>query len=86
MEGLDQKTYSAKIDRSAQTLRDRHLSIPCRPFWGPLVAILDLTGGAALHAVKECPHAARLEFKSRVSELPKIIDLFQRIIFSLRVY
>ena len=28
---------------------------PRRPFWGPLVAILDFAGGAALQAVSERP-------------------------------
>ena len=33
----------------------RHVSRPCRPFWGPLAAILDFAGDAALQAVSECP-------------------------------
>ena len=54
-EGSDQKTYFAKVDRSSQKPRGRHLSRTPRPFWGPLVAILDFAGGAALQVVSECP-------------------------------
>ena len=35
--------------------RGRHLSRPRPPFWGPLVTILDFSGGAALQAVSERP-------------------------------
>ena len=38
----DQKNYLAKVVRSAQKPRVRPLYRPRRPFWGPLVAILDL--------------------------------------------
>ena len=34
---------------------DRHLSRPRPPFWGPLAAILDFAGSAALQAVSERP-------------------------------
>ena len=40
----------------------RHLSRPPLPFWGPLAAILDFAGGAALQAVSE-RLAARLVFQ-----------------------
>ena len=50
-----QKTYLSKVGRSAQKHRGRHLSRPFRPFWGPLVAILDFAGGAAVQAVSKCP-------------------------------
>ena len=40
----DWKTYLAKVDRSGQKQRCRPLSRPCRPFWGPLAAILDFWG------------------------------------------
>ena len=33
----------------------RHLSRPCRPFWGPLAAILDFAGSGVLRAVSKCP-------------------------------
>ena len=47
-ECLDQKTYLAKVDGSAPKPRGRHISRPRPPFWGPLAAILDFAGGAAL--------------------------------------
>ena len=43
----DQKSYLAKVAQKALK--------PRRPFWGPLAAILDFAGGAALQAVRECP-------------------------------
>ena len=49
------KTCLAKVAQNAQKPRGRHLSRPRRPFWGPLAAILDFAGGAALQAVSECP-------------------------------
>ena len=52
---LGSKTYLAKVARSAQKPRGRHLSRPRPPFWGPLAAILDFAGGAALQAVSERP-------------------------------
>jgi len=52
---LDQKTYLAKVDGNTQNPRGRHLSRPPLPFWGPLAAILDFAGGAALQAVSERP-------------------------------
>ena len=38
------KTYFVKVDGRTQKPRRRHLSRPCRPFWGPLTAILDFAG------------------------------------------
>ena len=52
---LGSKTYFVKVGRSAQKHRDRHLSRPRRPFWGPLAAILNFVGGAVLQAVSKCP-------------------------------
>ena len=49
----DQKTYLAKVAKNAQKPRGRHLSRPRRLFWGPLAAIFDFAGGAALQAVSE---------------------------------
>ena len=49
------KTYLAKVAKNAQKSRVRHLSRPRRPFWGPLAAILDFAGGAALQVVSEGP-------------------------------
>ena len=54
-ECLDQKTYFAKVDRSAQKPRVRPLSRPRQPFRGPLMAILGFTGDAALQVVSEWP-------------------------------
>ena len=51
----DQKTYLAKVDGSTQQRRGRHIFTPRQPFWGPLPAILDFAGGAALQAVSKCP-------------------------------
>ena len=48
-------SYFAKVDRSAQKCRGRHLSSPRQPFLGPLAVILDFVGGAALQAVRKCP-------------------------------
>ena len=53
---------------NAQKPRGRHLSRPRLPFWGPLAAIFDFAGDAALQAVQRCrqlasgPGAARLLF------------------------
>ena len=44
-----------KVDGSDQKLRGTYLSRPRRPFWGPLAAILEFAGGAALQALSECP-------------------------------
>ena len=52
---MDQITYLAKDDGSAQNPWGKHLSRSGRPFWGPLAAILDFAGSAALQAVSECP-------------------------------
>ena len=49
----DQKTYIVKVDRNNKKPRGRHG--PHWPFWGPLAAILDFAGGAALQAVGERP-------------------------------
>ena len=49
---LGLKTYLAKVDRSAQKPSGTPFSRPSWPFWGPLAAILDFAGGAA---VGECP-------------------------------
>ena len=50
-----EKTYLEKLDGRALKPRGRHLYRPWRPFWGPLAAILNFAGGAALQAVTECP-------------------------------
>ena len=71
--GPDQITYLVKVDWSPQKLRGRHPSRPRRPFWGPLAAILDFTGGAALQAVSECPGAARLGFSYFKSALRRAV-------------
>ena len=47
---LGSKTYLEKVDGSAQKPRCTPLSRPPRPFWGPLVAILDFRALAQ----KEC--------------------------------
>ena len=46
--------YFAKVAKNAQKPRDKHLSRPRQPFWGPLAAILGFAGGAALQAVRHC--------------------------------
>ena len=45
-ECLDQKTYFANVDHSAQEPRIGPLSRPRRPFCGPLAAIMDFAGGS----------------------------------------
>ena len=59
---MDQKTYFAKADRSAQNVGVTSLSRPRWPFWGPLAAILDFAGGVALQVVNECPRHHLLVF------------------------
>ena len=54
---MNQKTYFAKVDLSAQKPKDGH----CQPFWGPLAAILDFAGDAVLQVVSEFPGAANLK-------------------------
>ena len=41
-----QKTYIAKVAEDAQK--------PRRPFWGPVAAILDFAGGAAVRQCRRC--------------------------------
>ena len=77
------KNYLAKVDMSTQNPKGIHLSITPSAIFGPPFGFC--------RRWRNAPNAARLVlswliFKSRVSELPKIIDLFQRIIFSLRAY
>ena len=48
---LGSKNLFMKVDRNIQN--PRHLSIPCRPFWGPLVAIFNFAGVAAFQGVSE---------------------------------
>ena len=52
---FSERVLGLKVDGSAQKPRGRHLSRPPLPFWGPLAAILDFAGGAALQAVSERP-------------------------------
>ena len=82
---MDQKMYLAKIDGGAQKPRGRHLSKTRRPFWGPLAAILDFVGSAALQAVSKCPFAARqvlhlLSYSLR-AQLKKALSLLQEVGF-----
>ena len=51
---LGSKNLFSKVAWNAQKPRGRHISRPRRPFWGPLAAILDFAGGAALQAVRHC--------------------------------
>ena len=39
-----QSTYVVKVEGSAQNPISRHLSRPCRQFWGPLLVIFDVAG------------------------------------------
>ena len=41
--------------QSSQKPLGKPLSGPFRPFWGPLVAILDFADGLALQVVSKCP-------------------------------
>ena len=55
MDGAGQRTCLAKVAQNAQKPSGRHLSRPSWTFCGPLAAIFDFAGGAALQAVSECP-------------------------------
>ena len=54
-EVLRLKNLFGKVDGSTQKSRGRPLSRLRQLFWGPLAAILDFAGGAALQAVSERP-------------------------------
>ena len=59
-ECLDQKTYLAKVERSAQKRGVGTFQDPFSHFLGPLVVILDFEGSALLQVVSECHDASRL--------------------------
>ena len=44
-----------KLIKQNLTGASKNLSRSCRPFWGPLAAILEFAGSAALQEVSECP-------------------------------
>ena len=69
---MDKKTYLAKVDRSTQKPKGKHLSRPCQRLWGPIADILDIAGSATLQAVSECPGAARPVFSRVMPLTPKI--------------
>ena len=50
------------------------LSRPCRPFWGPLAAILDFSGSAALQAVSECPLQTLSQISGYFLMAPPLLD------------
>ena len=52
---LRSKNLFSESCLKSQKHRDKFLSRPRQPFWGPLAAILDFEGVAALQAVSECP-------------------------------
>ena len=52
---LGSKNLFSEVDRSTQKPTGSHLSRHHRPFWGPLAAILEFAGFAALQAGRECP-------------------------------
>ena len=52
---LPPRLFFTSVMTFSQKLRGRHVSRPCQPFWGPLVAIFDLTGGVVLQAESNCP-------------------------------
>ena len=83
----------AKVDRSTQKPRVRHISRPRQPFWGPLAAILDFVGGAVLQAVSECPRHCKAGilqeqiFCMRTSNSPYLCIYFTLIkSFALPLY
>ena len=82
------KTYLVKADGSAKKSRGRHLSRLCRPFRGPLAAILDFEGGAALQVVSECTRrrAARLAFNHLIIKHFYMVFEIARISSMLSVY
>ena len=51
-------TYFANNDGSDQKPKSKPLSRNCRPFLGPLAAILDLAWGAVLQAVQCCKRSS----------------------------
>ena len=60
---LGSKNLFSESWKERQKPRDKHLSRPCLPFWGPLAAILDFAGDVALQVVSECPlHLDSLHF------------------------
>ena len=52
---LRSKNLFIKSDKSTQKPWAKNLSGPHRPFWGPLAAIFDFSGGVALQAVSKYP-------------------------------
>ena len=48
-----QSTYVVKVEGSAQNPISRHLSRPCRQFWGPLLVIFDVAG---IEQLSKCRH------------------------------
>ena len=73
IEGVLKKTYFARVDRSAQKPRNRHLFKTCCSLWSPLVAVFAFAGGEALLAVCKCPwrhKAGRLVFEIIFQKIP----------------
>ena len=79
---MDQKTFFAKVDRSAQKPRGRHLSRPRQPFWGPQAAILDFAGVSGGERVS--PFAARLVFALSTTKLFKHVIKIMK--FTVEIY
>ena len=52
---LQSKNLFSKSRSERPITQSRPLSRPQQQFWGPLVAIFDIAGGAALQAVSDCP-------------------------------
>ena len=74
---LNQKTYLAKVVWNTQKPRVGPLSRPCRPFCGPMVAILV---GVALQAIASASCAARLVFT--ILSLFSFYFFLRRLLFS----
>ena len=81
-------TFSHRRSAGIEKPGGRHLSGLCRPFRGPLAAILDFEGGVALQVVSECTRrrAASLAFNHLIIKHFYMVFEIARISSMLSVY
>ena len=74
---LYSKLIQRKFTVAPKTPRGRYLSRLCLPFLGPVGAILNFAGGAALQVVNECPRRrqAGIVFTNYVFGVEKNVGL-----------